>query len=1044
MKLPLPSIAWFVLAFAKAAAADYTVLLSGGSLSITDTAGQGDTLTLSEFLPGQIRFAVAGRTFSLNGGPDTTGNSGDFPLSSLTAISVNAAGGNDTINVSGFPPDFPSFYIDGGPGNDAVHLDGNLTLAVNHSLRAELQAGADTWNMAANSGVRAYGTGTVTVKCTGGISLNSGAVLETQDGQLWVEQAVSSAGSLAGIRMDGATMQCTGAGTLRVRGTGGATGGSLWGVALLNGSKIIGGTTGVGEVYGYGGPGTGTDNTGVYVSGTGGLISSGGSAVLVTGRAGANGSGRGSGIAITGGGEIKGSVNGTGAGAAGSAGNHGVQISGPNSRITSAGSLTVTGVPGPGSSSGLFMDNSAAIRTPGGITLKVDSIMLGNTASITTAGTSGYVEISPFSATVAVDLGGPDVPGPSGRLGLADDELDRIFTSRLNILSSPTSELIMSAPVSLLAGPGVSYSLSGNPIRPLAAGTDISVGINNLYLYGRLTYNITGPARDSQYHPLTVAGGVSPGATLEIISTYAGVAGDTFTLVDNDGSDPVLDFFTDASNSSIPEGAFMAWPGSPALVAQISYTGGDGNDVVLTLIAAGPAASIVTNTADNGSGSLRNAFHFAAIHAGPDTITFAPALAGQTITLLSDIRIVDAASVAIDASEVPGGIHIAGGGTCRLFSASGGSISFRGLTLTGGRGVGQGAPPGEGGGGAVRVGGGQGTLTITECTLSGNSAFSGGAVEVDGTLTMVRCTLSGNTATGVGSGVRGGAINLLGMGELTQCTLAGNSSTGEGGAIYQSNGTLTLTHCTLGGNTYGGSYGSAAIYNAAAATLTMRGCIVSGNLVFGVFRGIASFGLFYDNGNNIIQWSNTGFGIRSGPDALLGPLGDYGGPTQTMPLLTGSPARNAATGSTITTDQRGFPVVGIPDIGAYETGTTTNYNAWIWEKLPAAASAAEHDAAADFDQDGLTNSQEWQALSDPLIPDTFPILSTVRSGGSLIITFPTVASRTYTLWRSDNLTGAWTNTGLPAVIGSGQNKTFTISAPTFGVSKRFFRVQAAP
>jgi hypothetical protein len=51
--------------------------------------------------------------------------------------------------------------------------------------------------------------------------------------------------------------------------------------------------------------------------------------------------------------------------------------------------------------------------------------------------------------------------------------------------------------------------------------------------------------------------------------------------------------------------------------------------------------------------------------------------------------------------------------------------------------------------------------------------------------------------------------------------------------------------------------------------------------------------------------------------AGLGSLGDYGGPTQTIRLLPGSPAVNAGN-STITTDQRGRARVGAPDIGAFE------------------------------------------------------------------------------------------------------------------------------
>jgi hypothetical protein len=54
----------------------------------------------------------------------------------------------------------------------------------------------------------------------------------------------------------------------------------------------------------------------------------------------------------------------------------------------------------------------------------------------------------------------------------------------------------------------------------------------------------------------------------------------TFTLINNDGFDPVVGTF-----AGLPEGANLSLSGQQF---QISYTGGDGNDVVLTAI-SGPA-----------------------------------------------------------------------------------------------------------------------------------------------------------------------------------------------------------------------------------------------------------------------------------------------------------------------------------------------------------------------------------------------------------------------------------------------------------------------
>ena len=70
----------------------------------------------------------------------------------------------------------------------------------------------------------------------------------------------------------------------------------------------------------------------------------------------------------------------------------------------------------------------------------------------------------------------------------------------------------------------------------------------------------------------------------------------------------------------------------------------------------------------------------------------------------------------------------------------------------------------------------------------------------------------------------------------------------------------------------------------------------------------------------------TGANNLIGGSALLGPLGNYGGPTQTMPLLTGSRAIGAgAAVAGITTDQRGLPRPATPDIGAYQTQPVTSF-----------------------------------------------------------------------------------------------------------------------
>src|SRR5208282_5354942 len=89
----------------------------------------------------------------------------------------------------------------------------------------------------------------------------------------------------------------------------------------------------------------------------------------------------------------------------------------------------------------------------------------------------------------------------------------------------------------------------------------------------------------------------------------------------------------------------------------------------------------------------------------------------------------------------------------------------------------------------------------------------------------------------------------------------------------------------------------------------------------------------------------VGSGVNfTGPAPLtnapnLAPLGNYGGPTQTMPPLPGSPAIGAGRvpGNTFTNDQRGYPRTqnGLIDIGAVELPTLQFTASPTNEALPA-------------------------------------------------------------------------------------------------------------
>ena len=66
------------------------------------------------------------------------------------------------------------------------------------------------------------------------------------------------------------------------------------------------------------------------------------------------------------------------------------------------------------------------------------------------------------------------------------------------------------------------------------------------------------------------------------------------------------------------------------------------------------------------------------------------------------------------------------------------------------------------------------------------------------------------------------------------------------------------------------------------------------------------------------------------------------------------------------------------------------------------------DATADSDGDGTTNMMEYLAGTDPRSASSVFRPTSHASGGNLVLTVPTVAGRSYRVWGTANLQGAWT------------------------------------
>ncbi|MCA9967910.1 MAG: hypothetical protein KC423_26880, partial [Anaerolineales bacterium] len=166
-----------------------------------------------------------------------------------------------------------------------------------------------------------------------------------------------------------------------------------------------------------------------------------------------------------------------------------------------------------------------------------------------------------------------------------------------------------------------------------------------------------------------------------------------------------------------------------------------------------------------------------------------------------------------------------------------------------------------------------GDLTINEATLqNGFATNGGGAVYNDGTLTLINSTLSGNSAA-AGAAV----FNFLASTfTATNSTFSGNTATTNGGAIYNLD-TMILTSNTFADNAAptGGS-----LYNA-----TPRGYL-AGNIFAKGTNGAncVTGAAINDNGYNLSDdatCTNGGFDSQTNVTLNLGALTDNGGLTPT-------------------------------------------------------------------------------------------------------------------------------------------------------------------
>ncbi|MBD1921920.1 hypothetical protein H6F77_12570 [Microcoleus sp. FACHB-831] len=246
------------------------------------------------------------------------------------------------------------------------------------------------------------------------------------------------------------------------------------------------------------------------------------------------------------------------------------------------------------------------------------------------------------------------------------------------------------------------------------------------------------------------------------------------------------------------------------------------------------------------------------------------------------------------------------------------------------------------------------TATIENSTFSGNTVtgtgtqgFGAAMFSIGGTLSgligftglannaivnITNSTFSGNSASNQGGAIWSGKEVTL---NISNTTISGNRAmsadglTGLGGGIMRTSGKINLTNSTIANN-YAGFQGGGIVGD---INVTLINTVIANNKANNGGKGWNIKNNCFDqmtNGGNNLQFPARNMNDPSDKDCVagiqtadpkLGPLGNNGGSTQTMPLLTGSAAINTGNSSTCAPiDQRGVarPSGGVCDIGAFE------------------------------------------------------------------------------------------------------------------------------
>ena len=559
----------------SAVAGDFNVAGQGGNADVVEI--NNTTFTVPGNFTATADFIGIGRTNATPSNPGILSCGGNMTLTANgdNSITTPPLWGTSGVWGTSLPAEFGtsnnSFTVRGailvrggiqktGGADATLTLTANASIGVTNvgaSLAGVISSTSGRLNVVIDADADSVNGGAVQLQAFSSITSNGGDITIGGGANPSVSPAIGLTGATFGVQVLSSTVN-SGGGNISIRGQGAAASNGF-GVFVNTSSSTVAS-----------------------------LISSGAGSLAIVGVGGATSSGTAPGVELmsttllsVGVSSTTGPISISGTATSSSVPSNGIMLGATSSvSATGAGSITLTGK-GAGTLSttnglGIYSlpltSTTANVSSAGGnITLVGDTMNLAGGAGTTAVSSTGGLTVKQLTAGRNIDLGAAD---SSTLLGLSQTELNNLTAPTLTIGDASSGTINLSAVIA----PTTFTTLALASNTTIGAGGGFTSAIGSATSYPNIT--VTG----------TVSINASAALNLSATGGFVPAAGQFFTLIHNDGTDPVTGSF-----ASYAEGATLSNFLGSGLAEQVTYLGGDGNDLTI-----GVAPTVAASTASFG------------------------------------------------------------------------------------------------------------------------------------------------------------------------------------------------------------------------------------------------------------------------------------------------------------------------------------------------------------------------------------------------------------------------------------------------------------